>query len=376
MSSNCDVTHASVTMPKNATTVMAPTAKAKAKPTKVMRIAKARAKGKSKPLKQDTKRPTKGLLKKAKEDEESSEEVKTPKLTKQALAKHEKQLDAENAKPGKFAQRSTLNKNAKTEELKRKMQLYKESDGENIDFTADEWKCIQGQAKTALVKKGGEALKIWNKIEAKGVRGGKELMKRSYIKAWLRDPDFTQEGFMTFVDETISRDILTRTHAWMTTKRFFSEYGTSEANEMIAENRVLKRRNPENPRRFQYMVKKDQLDVQVENTRKRGLTGEKELDGKQYKKAKLEFSRRTLNDQMLGKKDRANALEMAFASDGVTEDDYDDDDDEGGEEEAPEPDEQANAKTRHARATLVMVWSTTVPTMALLDQTTTRATRT
>ena len=79
---------------------------------------------------------------------------------------------------------------------------------------------------------------------------------------------------------------------------------------------------------------------------------------------------------MLDKEDRANALEMAFASDGVTEDDYDDDDDEGGEEEAPEPDEQANAKTRHARATLVMVWSTTVPTMALLDQTTTRATRT
>ena len=84
---------------------------------------------------------------------------------------------------------------------------------------------------------------------------------------------------------------------------------------------------------LRYMVKKDRLNVRVENKRKRGLKGEKEIDGKDYKKARLDFGRRTLNDKMLDTEDRDEALQMAFDS-GAEESNNESGDNEGGESES------------------------------------------
>ena len=127
-----------------------------------------------------------------------------------------------------------------------KIQRYRQTQDDSI-FTAADWKRLSGRFNTARNVTDGAgaqaARQAWSAVCSLGRGQGQERKKRAIVKAWMLDQEFSN-NFVDLISQLAYQEGLSQEAEWLTTKEFFDKYGDSEAEEMIANDRVQARHNP------------------------------------------------------------------------------------------------------------------------------------
>ena len=140
------------------------------------------------------------------------------KLSKENLKKHEQAENRKLAEVEVVAEHGkTLSKSAKRDLVSTKMAQYGEQ-GKSVKLTPSEWKCVRARFATARKAQGGRVNGMWSDLERLPMRQGKGVKQKTMICAWMRDCEFSEEGFFADIEKIANSEAISRTSVWLSKK--------------------------------------------------------------------------------------------------------------------------------------------------------------
>jgi hypothetical protein len=147
-----------------------------------------------------------------------------------------------------------------------------------VEFTREDWKKLnQRFVQTQLKKAEPEVQEIWSGVSETAGRSGKWEKQHQILTAWVIDPK-CGDTFMGHVRSLTLTEKMTSEEQWVSKKKILEDYDESEVEEMLQNGSLEYRKNPLNPKRFQYKKIEIKRAKQMSSEKAMSVRGKKTID--------------------------------------------------------------------------------------------------